>query len=271
MTPLAHTRLVAPGANASRDFYFLHGVLGSRSNWRSVARRLVAGRPDIGAVLVDLREHGDSGARPGPSTLASCTADLDGLAEHLGRPVAGVLGHSFGGKVALRWSQDRGASFDEVWVVDSTPGARPDRHGSERLLEVLAALRVMPRSWPTRGDLVRRLVSMGFSESLAQWLAMNLRPEVDGGLVFSVDLDAIEALLDDYFAQDLWPAVEGSEVGALHLVVGGRSNVFDIDDRARARAIAARRPNVHTHILPDAGHFVHVDAPDDLLRLMRVG
>jgi pimeloyl-ACP methyl ester carboxylesterase len=98
---------------------------------------------------------------------------------------------------------------------------------------------------------------------------MNLRPDDDPGLVLAIDLDAIEALLDDYFAQDLWPAVEGTEVGALHLVVGGRSGVFDLDDRARAQAIAARRPNVHLHILPDAGHFVHVDAPEELLRLMQ--
>ncbi len=269
MTPLAHTRLVAPGASPSRDFYFLHGILGSRSNWRAIARRLVAARPELGAVLVDLREHGDSGSQPGPPTLASCAADLDALAEHLGRPVEGVLGHSFGGKVALRWSQDRGASLDQVWVVDSTPGARPDRRGSERLLEVIAALHVMPKTWPTRRDFIQRLVAMDFPESLVQWLAMNLHPDEDQGLVFAVDLDAIEALLSDYFATDLWPAVERAAVGRLHLVVGGRSGVFDAEDRARARGIAARRPNVELHLIPDAGHFVHVDAPDELLRLMQ--
>ncbi|NCQ59840.1 MAG: alpha/beta hydrolase [Myxococcales bacterium] len=268
MTPLAHTRLVAPDTNPTQDFYFLHGILGSRSNWRSLAKRLVARRPELGAVLVDLREHGDSGSRPPPHTLAACAADLEDLAHVLGRPVAGVLGHSFGGKVALRWSQERGASLSQLWLVDSTPGARPSRHGSENLLEVVAALRVMPRGWPTRQAFVERLVTMGFALSLAQWLAMNLMPQPEGGLVLALDLDAIEGLLDDYFAQDLWPAVEQSQVGALHLVIGGRSNVYDAEDRDRAHALASERAHVHVHVIAQAGHFVHVDAPDELLGLM---
>jgi len=268
MKTLAHTRIVAPGASPARDLYFLHGILGSRSNWRSIAKRLVHARPDLGAVLVDLREHGDSGSRPGAPTLASCAGDLDALAQELDRPVAGVLGHSFGGKVALCWSQIRGASLEEVWVIDSTPGPRLDRRGSEHLLEVLGALRAMPKTWPTRRDFITRLVGAGFAESLAQWLAMNLKPDAPHGLVFSVDLDAIEALLVDYFAQDLWPAVEHSAASALHLVIGGRSNVFDADDRVRAQKIADVRANVELHVVADAGHFVHVDAPDALLRLM---
>ena len=39
---------------------FLHGILGSGANWRTIAKRFIGARPRWGAVLVDLRMHGAS-------------------------------------------------------------------------------------------------------------------------------------------------------------------------------------------------------------------
>ena len=39
---------------------FLHGILGSGANWRSFARKILEPRPHWGALLVDLRMHGQS-------------------------------------------------------------------------------------------------------------------------------------------------------------------------------------------------------------------
>src|SRR4051812_33412858 len=131
--PLAHVIVTSPslpaGEAPSRLLLFLHGILGSGPNWRTFAKQIVAARPDWGAVLVDLRLHGESqdGFAP-PHTLAAAAADLEELIATLEqtdeaaplvvRPrVRGVLGHSFGGKVALELARQRAGDLDQLFVV----------------------------------------------------------------------------------------------------------------------------------------------------------
>lgn len=251
--------------DTSRWALFLHGILGSRGNLRTVARAFVQGRPGWGAVLADLRMHGDSGGFAPPHTVEAAANDLRTI--EVDGPIAAVIGHSFGGKVALAYAQSAQRDLEEVWVLDSNPGARPAARGSEATLAVLSTLEELPKQWPSREAFVGRIVRGGYSELLAGWLAMNL--ERDGeGFVVRLDLDAVRALLDDYFARDLWDVFENPP-GAVetHLVIGERSTVLDADDRERAHAAAERSSRVHVHAL-DAAHWLHVEAADALIGLL---
>ena len=82
---------------------------------------------------------------------------------------------------------------------------------------------------------------------------------------FMPDLNEIRALILDYFARDHWPVVE-QPPGAphVHLVIGDRSDSYSPADRRAAR-IASTNERVTVDILP-AGHWVHVDDPEGLLR-----
>lgn len=265
---LAHEVLSAKGAQPTRAMLFLHGILGRGNNWRSHARRFVEARPDWAAVLVDLRLHGDSLQPRPPHTLAACAADLRALPLEL--PVRGVIGHSFGGKVALAFAEGldlreraRGATaLDELWVIDSTPSARPDRRGSEDVLRVIATLREVPREHAERSDFVAAICERGFSEMLARWLATSL-VRTASGWRYPVDLDAIEDLLEDYFARDLWGEVPGAAADVF-FVIGGRSEVFDAADRATVRDLAARHEGVHLEVFEQSGHWLHVEEPERL-------
>ena len=246
---MLHSQVIA-GSAAKRSMLFLHGILGRGQNWRSIAQRFVEKRPDYAAVLVDLRAHGNSTAEAPPDTLAHCAADLDSLALPL--PVGVVLGHSFGGKVALAYAAARPCV---TFVVDSTPSARPDKRGSESVLAVLQALRALPASFSDRRAFVSALAEgHAIPRPTAMWLAMNL--ETDGErMVFGVNLDRIDALLADYFEQDLWAAVNADTT----FLLGGKSDVVSEADVARARSLGAS-----TLTFEDAAHWVHVDAPEAL-------
>jgi len=250
--------------------FFLHGILGSGANWRTIAKRFIAARPRFGAVLVDLRMHGSSLALPPPHTVESAARDLVALEEQVPGPIRGVLGHSFGGKVALQWLAAEGERLDveRAFVVDSNPGARPDGRGSEGTIEVVELLASLPESFATRKAFVDEVQSRGQDLAIAQWLAMNLERDGDR-LRFALDVGAIRALLDDYFARDLWGVVE-SPPGKTRVVLinGANSNVYDESDTARARAIAARDERVELHVIPGAGHWVHADAPDALHEIL---
>jgi len=258
--------VTSKGASPEKWVLVLHGILGSRSNWRGLARKVVAECPEWGACLVDLRMHGDSGGYPPPHTVAAAAADLEALSGVLPGPVAGVLGHSFGGKVALAYarshSQDK---LESLVLVDSNPGARPGGRGSEGSLTVLSMLGGLPRAWVSRDDFVEAVVARGHSELLARWLAMNLAAMGDG-YQLRLDLDAIADLLDDYFRTDLWSVLEAPPPAVrVELIVGGASSVFDAADLRRAEAIAEASGMVNLEVIESAGHWVHVDAPEALL------
>src|SRR4051812_4343586 len=137
MPALAVAPVTLKDVTPTRWLVFLHGILGSGANWRTFARQVVAARNgDWGALLVDLRLHGDSQGFAPPHTLETAARDiveaLPRVADNV--PVRAVLGHSFGGKVGMELARQLAASpngaLDDLIVVDSTPGARPDYRGS---------------------------------------------------------------------------------------------------------------------------------------------
>lgn len=268
---LSHSLVTAKSAEPRRFMLFLHGILGTRANWRGIARRFTEARPDWGAVLVDLREHGDSLGLVGPHTIAEAAADVRRLEEGLGVSVGGALGHSFGGKVTLEWLRARGGTPTEAWVIDASPSA----HGhvdDSATTEVLRVLSTLPKRWDSREAFVSAVVEAGQPEPIAQWLAMNLRRTNDGKREVGPDLQVIQALVEDYARTDLWDVVDSPpEPCTLDVVIGDRSAAFSAADRERIRRIAARNPRVSTHLVERAGHWVHVDAPDVVVALLTSG
>jgi esterase len=262
---LQHALVTAPDATPARWMFALHGILGSGTNLRSFAKRLATAFPEWGFILPDLRMHGLSQGAPPPHTLAAAADDLVRLGEHLGLPIAGVLGHSFGGKVALAYLDRRGERLDQAWILDASPSARPRGERAGATGQIVAMLRAMPQPLPSRERFLAIVAEHGHPRGIAEWLAMNLRRS-DDGFRLRLDLDAIGALLDDYFAVDLWRVLEeGRLARALHVVLGGRSDALDEADRARLAALGSK---VDVHVLEGAGHWVHVDAPDALFAVL---
>ena len=268
------TTPTTPDAAPSRWMLFLHGILGSGANWRTFAKQIVSARPDWGAVLVDLRLHGESQDGFGsPHTIAAAAHDIVELISTLeagtevGR-VRGVLGHSFGGKVALELARQRHADLDQLFVIDSTPSARPDGKGSESTRHIIDLLTHLPDEFPDRGAFTAWIEAQGVSRPTAMWLAMNVRPVVNTTrFVFRVDIAGIRELLADYFRVDLWGVLEEPRApGSMqsHLIVGGKSGIVDAADREHAQ----RCPNTTLDVIAEADHWVHVDAPDALRTLV---
>ncbi len=263
---LAHELVAAPGATPTRAIAFLHGILGTGANLRAHARRFVQARPDWLAVLVDLRAHGDSQAREGPDTVEQAALDVAQSTSALAVPLEAVVGHSFGGKVALQLAL-AAPTLGHVMTLDSAPGARLDAHGSESTLAVLTLLEgLRGRVWPSREAFVRELEAAGQSKGLSHWLAMNVK-RTDAGYAFGLDLTRVHALLDDYFALDLWSVVEHAAAD-VHLVIGERSTVYSPEDRLRANHLEADSHGRVTVDVLNAGHWVHVDDPEGVARVL---
>jgi esterase len=271
---LAHER-VTSDERPDRWMFFLHGILGRRANWRSFARSFVARRPGWGAVLVDLREHGDSLGLPGPHTVDAAGEDLVEVAASVvatqGGRVAGVLGHSFGGKVAIACASRLravGDGVDELWIIDAPVGPRtqPRDLTTEHVFDTLAGL---PSTLASRSQFIDAVIAAGVARSVAQWLATNLVADEAGGWRFSLELANVRELLEDFKRVDLWPLVDAeAEAGTrVSLVLGGRSEAVFGEELEQANR-RARLGLIEVHTIEGAGHWVHVDNPVGLLDVL---
>jgi pimeloyl-ACP methyl ester carboxylesterase len=276
MPLLTHEFVVDDDAAApDRWMLILHGILGRRANWRTFARRWVQARLGWGAVLVDLRDHGESQDLDGPRTIAAAAADLVELSNAIiAGTVAGVIGHSFGGKVAIAAAAQlraAGRPLEELWVIDAPPGPRtqPRDRTTERTFELLAAL---PERFTSRSQFIDAVMAGGIAKGVAQWLATNLVDDADTdgpSWRFGLNLDRLRQLLDDFAAVDLWPQLEAEAAAGTHvaLVFGGRSEAVYGAELEHAQALA-NAGVIALEVIANAGHWVHVDQPDALLGLL---
>ena len=253
--------VVVEGAQPRQWLAVLHGIYGAGRNWASVARAVVEARPEWGAVLVDLRQHGESTGFEGPHTLAATAADLDAL------PRAGlvraVLGHSFGGKVALLRARDD-EDVGQVWVIDSTPEVREPEGSAWGMLKVL---RRIPGPFESRDEAVELLAAEGVSRPIALWMTTNLDWRGEE-YRWRLDLDDMESLLRDFFRTDLWPVVEAPRNGLeLHFVRATESPVLSAEAVGRIRSAGERTGQVFLHEVR-GGHWLNADNPDALVELI---
>lgn len=259
---LHHETVTADGSSPGRWLYMLHGIFGSGRNWGSVARRLVRARPEWGVVLVDLREHGASSGFLPPHTVDACARDVAELAERTTRPIDVLLGHSFGGKVALSHLAQGGEPL-QVWVVDSTPEAGRAGGSASQMLDVV---RRLPSRFESRDALVAALGEAGIAVPVARWMATNLEEDPEGGYRWRFNLDAIGALLHDFFDRDLWDALQRPGGTKIHLIKARDSGVLSGEAVERIRGMEGGGA-VHLHGVA-GGHWVNADNPDALHELL---
>jgi len=256
------------GLRSERTIAFLHGILGRGSNLRAIARRFVEARPQWTAWLVDMRGHGRSPKGTPKPSLEAAARDVVDMSARTTPPLHAIVGHSFGGKVALEAARIGAmASLEHVVVIDSVPGVREPLRGDDSALAVIEKIKALPSTLASKSEFVDALVASGTTGAVAQWLAQSVEKEGEHAR-FVFDLEEIRALILDYFARDLWPVVERPPgVTSVHIVIGDRSDAYPSADRERAARIAATNQRVTVDVL-HAGHWVHVDDPDGFLRVL---
>ena len=230
----------------------LHGLLGSAENWRSMSRRLGA---HYKAFAVDLRNHGRS---PHSEILDYdvMAADLREFVEQHALPRIMLLGHSIGGKVAMQFAIDHPDRVDKLVIVDIAP--KRYEPSQRDLLEALRLLH-LPR-YNSFGDVDAALAERISDASLRQFLLKNLARDENGHLRWKIDLVAIER---NYHKLLRGLAAERTFDKPSLFIRGGRSNYIEDADTPLIRQIF---PQAEIATLAQAGHWVHVDLPEEFFQ-----
>ena len=241
----------------------LHGILGSGRNWRSFCQRLLQRRADLRFVLIDLRNHGGSDRYSSPNGLLQCAEDIQNLQKEAGS-FSAIIGHSFGGKVALQCSDIFPDSLKEVWALDSNPGILVNRDKDRNeVIEVFRLLESIPMPVQKRSEVRSLLQDGGASREIARWMVTNLQREA-AGYYWSFHLPGVREMIEDYFKQDLWSFLEKPK-RSCHILRALKSDRWTKDDIQRLENLGKSY-----HCL-DAGHWVHADNPEGLLDILSVG
>jgi esterase len=240
---LATTVAGAPGPHP--PLLIAHGLFGSARNWGAIAKRLALHRQ---VVTVDLRNHGDSPRSP-EHTYPAMAQDLaETVAAHGGR--ADVLGHSMGGKAAMTLALSDPARVRRLVVADIAPV--PYAHSQ---LPYVRAMQSVDLAAVTRRADADALLAPHVPEpAIRAFLLQSLAIE-DGRARWKLNLEALAAEMPAIMA---FPAAPAAFDGATLFLTGARSDYVRPDHWPRIRTLF---PAAEHLSLPDAGHWLHADAP----------
>lgn len=235
----------------------LHGLFGSGRNWVPLANALAATHR---VYLPDARNHG---ASPWGQTMSYRDMALDVLAlierERLERPL--VIGHSMGGKTAMTLALQHPQAVGGVAVIDIAPERYADQFSpyvsAMRGLDVAAAT--------SRKEVRQALAHHLGGDAPVDFLMQNLRRH-DERFDWRLNLLAVAMCMQDLcgFPE---PRLREPYAGPALFVAGADSDYVRPESHAGIRTLFAA---ARIESIADAGHWVHADQPDALLRALQV-
>jgi esterase len=244
-------RLHATERGTGAPVALLHGLYGHAGNFATLQRRMASGGRRV--LALDLRNHGISPHAP-TMTYPEMAADvLETLAAAAALPCA-LIGHSMGGKVAMRAALDAPGAVARLLVADIAPVAYAHAGEHAAYLTAMAAVALTPGM--TRAAADAALAGAVPDARVRGFLLQNFVP--GAAPRWRIALDAIAAALPDLVG---WPApAPGQRYDGPALFLSGARSDY-VQPQARP-AIRALFPAARFAALKGAGHWLHADDPE---------
>jgi esterase len=235
---------------------FLHGLLGSSRNWRSITKIV---SEEFHTLSFDLPGHGKS-PHLGVCTVETIAECISSNLRRRGVESFSICGHSLGGKVAMRIACDLPAAIEKLAIVDIAPRDYPPEHHLPTLTALLE-LNIAKISNRKEADLI-------LSEQIPNWafrqfLLTNLEVK-EGILAWLPDLKGLKNSIQFLSSN---PLKDGERYeGASLFIRGGKSGYVRSE---HVEEIHTFFPQSKIKTLPQAGHDVHVEDREGFLSLFQ--
>lgn len=290
---LAYTRFGEKENPASHPLIILHGLFGSKRNWKGTAEKLSS---IIGAEVytVDLPHHGESPGKspdePPDEAAGQVPFSLDAFAEEVCRFMeariegpAVLMGHSLGGRTAVKCTLKCPERVAKLILVDISPFDLPAAICKEmrRITDTLIALdlhRIESRRQAEQ-QLLEKIPDVRTVRFLLQNMVKN--PDSEGGKYqWRLGIEAISRELENICTSVLPEGDDAGEIdgargingaGAtvakipLLCIRGGKSPYFPLSHLERLKTVF---PGLEEATIPGAGHWLHIEKQDEFLRLV---
>lgn len=250
---ILHHQILGNEHPAESSVVILHGIFGTSDNWQTFGKALAKHHQ---VILIDQRNHGQS-PHSAEFNYPAMADDLKTFLEEQQLPRSVVLGHSMGGKTAMFFAVQYPELLSKLIVVDIAPRAYPVHH--QTILDAFAAVEI--DQIQSRKEAEEQMKPLVPEKGIRQFLLKNLQ-RTDDGFSWKLNLpvirDNIEAV--GVAVTDDNPV----EVPAL-FVRGANSDYIKPKDETLINRIF---PNAQIATVEGAGHWVHAEQPDTLLKIV---
>ncbi|XP_046803333.1 protein ABHD11 [Lucilia cuprina] len=250
--------------NSKAPVMIMHGLFGSKQNWRAVSRSLES-KTNRKIIALDARNHGES---PHTSEHSSrhMAIDIIELMKQMGIQKSSVMGHSMGGRTMMYLALKYPEYVENGIIVDISPISVPrDFFEMEQIFHAMKNLKIP--SDLTIGD-GRKLAEMELKKVVSQketvdFILLNLRKK-DGSFSWAVNVDTLHKNLRKF--ANFMDEISGLDPykGRMMFVCGKKSKFVDPKSWPQIQELF---PNSEIHWL-DAGHLVHFDQPSKFVELL---
>ncbi len=243
------------GGTGKPPMIVLHGLLGSSRNWLSTGRDLAK---HFHVFALDARNHGKSPHAP-EMTYEVLVADLLGWMDAQGLPKAVIVGHSLGGKTAMRLACRHPESVERLVVVDIAP---KDYDWTAHRGEFLAIGELDLGSLQSRQEAEMRFEARVDNLGMRKFLATNL-VQVDGRWRWQINVPVLTEAMPGLEKNSLSP--DDQFAGPALFILGGRSRYAEERDHDLIRQ---HFPAARIGVIADSGHNPHMDKREEFVRLL---
>lgn len=238
----------------------LHGGLGvDHTYMRDLSRLADCAR----VVLLDLRGNGRS-SRVGPEdiTFGSLVADVEALREHLGAERISLLGHAFGGLVALDYALQHPDRVHRLLLHDTYASAS---FWDDALGALSARDATLAKELVTPFELKDHVFLSWFRRVMPLWF--HRYDPVLARRAFAETVPSAQAWArGNELARAYDATARLREVRAPTLVLHGRHDLVPL---AQAETLKAGIPDAELVVFERSGHYPHVEEPDAFLGVVR--
>jgi pimeloyl-ACP methyl ester carboxylesterase len=240
----------------------LHGITGHARVWDHLAQRLAPARR---VLALDQRGHGDSDPAPDDDYRVGTMADdVAAFAGSLRLGRFALVGHSMGGRIAIKFAADHAAQLERLVIIDIGPDIA--LAGLQRVRDMMASSpeRIESEEWAV--EYIRRGNPLQDVDMLRERVRHGLRRQPDGELTWKYAKGLREMMrAGRRDAVDLWEPLP--HITCPTLVVRGAES--DILAPEVAKKMAERLPDGRVVEIAGAGHTVPADRPEEFVREIR--
>lgn len=232
----------------------LHGLFGSSDNWQSVAKRIAE---HYKVYLVDQRNHGKS-FHSDEFSYDLMVSDLNNLIEKEGLDDFILLGHSMGGKTAMGYAMDHPEKINKLIVADIGP-IKYQVHHDLILTALNEAWNAELNSRKQAEEIISKYIE---HPSIRQFLLKNLHWVEKGKLGWKINIPVLSRTILEI--SEWGEQIEDIDIPTL-FIRGGKSEYIR---EADIPVIEEKFHDVRIETMPDSGHWVHAEQPDEFYNIV---
>jgi len=245
-----HSKIKGEG----KPLVILHGFLGMGDNWKTLANAYA--KEGFEVHLVDQRNHG----RSPHDTAFSYELMAEDLKDYLVDKQlerVSIIGHSMGGKVAMRFATLYPECLNKLIIVDIAPKYYPQHH--QDILEGLT--QISKAKLTSRSDADELLVKYISLKAVRHFLLKNLYWKTQDELNLRLN---IKALKDNIEEVGKGLPRNSKYEGEILFLKGGDSDYIQDEDE---KDIASHFENFEIKVIKNSGHWVHAEKREDFLQV----